>query len=319
MDISSAATSLIDLSIVVPVYGSEATLRALTDRLVTVLDAEPVEYEIVFVNDDRPDGAWTVLQELHAERPDCVSVVRLTRNFGQHNALMCGFARTRGRFVLTMDDDLQHPPEEVPKLLRAISEDQLDVVYGQYREKKHAAWRNLGSGVLNLVYRRVFHQNNQFTAFRIMRREIATSILGYDLNFAFIDGLIAWSTTRIGAVSVRHEPRQDGRSGYSLTKLALLALNMLTNFSLLPLQFASFLGIVAASGGLVVGLYYLALALTDRVLVPGYASTITAILFLGGVQLVSLGIIGEYVGRMHLNVNRKPQDLVREELPCRRE
>jgi undecaprenyl-phosphate 4-deoxy-4-formamido-L-arabinose transferase len=181
------------------------------------------------------------------------------------------------------------------------------VVYGQYLEKKHQPWRNLGSLTVNKFYRLVFRSNVVVTSFRIIRKETLNAILSYDLNFTFVDGLLAWNTRRIGSVLVDHEPRQEGQSGYSLWKLLTLALNLFTNFSLLPLQVVSALGLFCAAGGTLVGFYYLIFFLLGHIEVPGYASTIVAILMLGGCQLLALGIMGEYLGRLHLNVNRKPQ------------
>ena len=303
-----------DLSVVVPVYGSQATLRPLVERLCPVLDQTGREYELIFVNDDSPDQAWQELESLHAQHGDRLTAIQLTRNFGQHNAIMCGFHQARGRYVLTMDDDLQHPPEEIPKLLAEIERSGLDVVYGRYDKKKHRAWRNLGSRLLNFAYHKVFGIAGEFTAFRMIRREIVEAALGYELNFTFIDGLLAWNTRRIGGLVVEHVERQHGRSGYNLRKLLSLSFNLLTNFSLLPLQLSTLLGLFSALVGFGVGAYYLWFALWHRMAVPGYASTITAVLFLGGVQLFAIGIIGEYVGRLHLNVNRKPQFRIRKQL-----
>jgi undecaprenyl-phosphate 4-deoxy-4-formamido-L-arabinose transferase len=295
------------ISIVIPVYRSAGTLPRLTERLLAVLDPTGLDYEIIFVCDGSPDNSWSVLEQLKRSHPGRIVAVELMRNYGQHNALMCGLRHSRGEFVVTMDDDLQNPPEEIPKLIRAIRETGLDLVYGAYAGKRHAAWRNLGSTVVNVFYRFVFKTRCTVTAFRIMRRELVESIFTYNLNFTFLDGLLAWNTQRIGEVEVEHRPRSAGRSGYSLARLLVLALNLFTNFSLVPLQIASALGLAAACGGIVGALYFLVRYLLSGIIVAGYASTIVAILVLGGMQLLSLGIIGEYLGRLHLNVNRKPQ------------
>jgi undecaprenyl-phosphate 4-deoxy-4-formamido-L-arabinose transferase len=213
-----------------------------------------------------------------------------------------------------MDDDLQNPPEEVPKLYRALVDSKYDLVYGRYLSKKHAAGRNLGSSLVNLFYRVVFRTEVSLTSFRAARVELVRSVLTYDLNYTFIDGLLAWNTTRIGAVDVRHEPRAEGRSGYTLFRLMLLAANLFTNFSILPLQLVSASGFAFALAGLGTGLYYLVQYLLHNISVPGYASTIMVILVLGGVQLLALGMLGEYLGRLHLNVNRKPQYVERKAL-----
>ncbi len=304
----------VEISVVIPVYHSAAMLPALHARLVKVLAALARSFEIVLVDDGSLDDSWRVLGQLQRQDPQHVVAIQLMRNFGQHNALMCGFRQARGRYIVTMDDDLQHPPEELPKLLEAIETSDLDLVYGAYDRKQHATARNIPSRIVNWFYRRVFQSSVSVTAFRILRRELLETILPYSLNFTFIDGLLAWNTRRAGEVVVAHHPRAQGRSGYRLGKLLTLALNLFTNFSLVPLQFVSFCGVGAAIGGMVLGCYFLCQYLLGGITVPGYASTIVSILVLGGLQLLGLGIMGEYVGRLHLNVNRKPQYSVRQVL-----
>lgn len=313
-EMNRAAEPEIGISVVVPVYRSSATLSTLVGRLRAVLAQTGRRYEIVLVDDGSPDESWQVLQTLQGEHPKELTVVQLMRNFGQHNALMCGFRHSSGKYVVTMDDDLQNPPEEIPKLLAALEDRQLDVVYGRYRSKKHVIGRNLGSRLVNAFFRTVFRIPITVSSFRVVRRELIDAILSYTLNFTYIDGLLAWNTQRIGEVEVEHQPRGDGGSGYTLTKLIALALNLFTNFSVLPLQIASATGFVAAVAGFAIGAYYLVQYLLSNIAVPGYASTIVAVLVLGGLQLLSLGMIGEYVGRLHLNMNRKPQYTVRQAL-----
>jgi glycosyltransferase involved in cell wall biosynthesis len=296
-----------DLSVIIPVFRSAATLDELLGRLLRVLDDTGLRYEIVLVDDGSPDGVWSVIEGFWQRHPERVVGIQLMRNYGQHNALMCGFRHSRGHYVVTMDDDLQNPPEEIPKLIEAIKVGDFDLVYGTYDVKKHHPWRNLSSGVVNLFYRLVFHNQVTVTSFRIIRRQLLESIFSYSLNFTFVDGLLAWNTQRIGQVKVEHLPRAQGRSGYSLTKLVVLALNLFTNFSLLPLQVVSVLGFLTAAGGLGLALLFLLVYFINGIAVPGYASTIIAVLVLGGVQLLALGIMGEYLGRLHLNVNCKPQ------------
>lgn len=311
---TATATGEPRVSIIVPVFRSEVTLRTLFDRITRAMEATAGGWEIVFVDDASPDGSWPILESLQRAHPDHVVAVRLARNFGQHNAIMCGFREVRGDVVITMDDDLQNPPEEIPKLVRALENPDLDLVYGRYGTKKHRPWRNGGSWMVNAFYRRVFGNRVTVTSFRAIRRETVANILAYDLNFTFIDGLLAWNTQRIGEVDVEHHERGIGRSGYTLARLATLSFNLFTNFSLLPLQVVSAMGLALAGSGFLVGLWYLIAFFRRQITVPGYASTITAILILGGAQLVALGIIGEYLGRLHLNVNRKPQYAVRARL-----
>lgn len=301
----------LDLSIVIPVYNSAGTLGSLLDRLSKAMVPITQSYEIVLVDDGSHDDSWAVIQALRENYGDHLVAVQLMRNYGQHNALMCGLGVARGEYVVTMDDDLQNPPEEIPKLLAHIKQHGLDLVYGCPSNRNHAAWRNLGATIVWHFYRTVFHNPVTPTPFRIMRHQLAASVMFYDLNFTYLDGLLAWCTSRIGSVEVEHHVREEGRSGYSLGKLVLLALNLYTNFSLMPLQVVSGLGFVTAASGFLVGVYYLFQFLVSNIAVPGYASTIIAILMLGGAQLLALGVIGEYLGRLHLNVNRKPQYVIR--------
>jgi polyisoprenyl-phosphate glycosyltransferase len=301
----------LDLSVVVPVYNSASTLAALLERLTKAISAITPRYEIILVEDGSRDDSWKTIQSLREQYGDPLVAVQLMRNYGQHNALMCGLDLARGEYVLTMDDDLQNPPEEISKLLARIKEEGLDLVYGCPSNRSHAAWRNLGSSIVWHFYRTVFRNPVTPTPFRVMRHQLAKSVMFYDLNFTYLDGLLAWCTSRIGSVEVEHHTRAQGRSGYSLGKLVGLALNLYTNFSLIPLQIVSGLGFVAAASGFLVGIYYLFQYIASSIAVPGFASTIIAVLVLGGAQLLALGVIGEYLGRLHLNVNRKPQYVIR--------
>lgn len=299
------------LSIVVPVYNSAKTLGSLLERLTKVMASISQSYEIILIDDGSPDESWTVIQSLREAYGEHLVAVQLMRNYGQHNALMCGLGMARGEYVVTMDDDLQNPPEEIPKLLTHIKQHGLDLVYGCPSEREHAAWRNIGSTLVMHFYRTVFRNPVTPTPFRIMRHQLAKSVMFYDLNFTYLDGLLAWCTSRIAGVQVAHHPRAHGSSGYSMRKLLVLSLNLYTNFSLIPLQIVSGLGFVTALSGFTVGLYYLFQFFASNIEVPGFASTIIAILILGGAQLLALGVIGEYLGRLHLNVNRKPQYVIR--------
>jgi glycosyltransferase involved in cell wall biosynthesis len=300
-----------DLSIVIPVHNSEGTLGSLLERLTGILAPIASGYEIILVDDGSRDASWQVIQDLRVTHGSHLVAVQLMRNYGQHNALMCGLGIARGEYIITMDDDLQNPPEEIPKLLEHIKIHDLDLVYGCPNMRQHTAWRNVGSSIVWHFYRTVFRNPVTPTPFRIMRHKLARSVMFYDLNFTYLDGLLAWCTNRIAGVEVEHHPRVRGNSGYSLGKLLSLALNLYTNFSLIPLQIVSGLGLVTAASGFLVGIYYLFQFVVTSIVVPGFASTIIAILILGGAQLLALGVIGEYLGRLHLNVNRKPQYVIR--------
>lgn len=295
----------IKYSIVIPVYNSARILPKLYDRLTRVLKSLDSNYEIIFVDDGSHDNTWEVLENIF-KGDSRVKVVRLSKNFGQHNATMAGFHHAQGEYVITMDDDLQHPPEEIPRLIAEI-EKGYDIVYGLYKIKKHGIGRNLGSRIIRYYYRKVFKVSTSTSSFRILRKSIIERLLEYNKSFIYIDGLIAWTTDYISTLIIKHERREQGRSGYSFNKLIGLAMNMMTTFSLVPLKLASVLGLIFSSAGFLLAIFYLIKKIFFGVAEPGFTSIIIAITFFAGVQLLTLGIIGEYLGRLHLNINERPQ------------
>ncbi len=300
-----------DLSIIIPVFNSEKTLEELVTEITVTMNTINKSYEMIFVDDGSKDNSWDVLLKLQKNNPKIITIAKLMKNFGQHNALMCGFNLSSGKLVVTMDDDLQNPPSEIKKLITHIEANKLDLVYGHTEEKKHKFWRNIGTTIIRFFFKVVFKTKAKTTSFRIINRELILSILAYNLNYTYIDGLLAWNTSRIGNVTVHHNQRKYGQSGYSIGKLIALAFNLFTNFSLIPLQVVSGVGVITAICGFLASIYYIAQYFLSNISIPGYASIIIAILILGGVQLLALGIIGEYLGRLHLNMNKKPQYSVR--------
>ncbi len=303
--------SKIEYSVVVPVYNSENTLRKLCERIDKVFKDITSHYEIIMVDDGSKDNSWAVMQELH-NRDKRIKIIQLIKNFGQHNAIMCGFHFVQGDYAITLDDDLQNPPEEIPKLIKEIKSGNFDVVYGEFIRKKHNLFRNMGSNFIQFIYRKIFRLKRKFTTFRIIKNEIIQNAIKYDKNYVFIDGLVALNTQNIGYVNVAHLFRKQGKSGYSLGKLLKLSFNIITNFSLFPLQIASLLGFIFALFGFILGIYYLIRRLFFNVPVQGYTSLILAVVIFSGVQLITLGIIGEYIGRMHLNINKIPQFIIKD-------
>jgi len=299
------------ISAVIPVYNSAQTLHELQERLEKVLqELVGSRYELIFVNDGSSDSSWKILKEM-ASTNETITAINLTRNFGQHNALMCAFSHATGKYIVTIDDDLQNPPEEIPKLFKEINNGH-DVVYGIFDTKQHSKFRNLGSRFVQFIYRKTFNINTQVTSFRIIKREIIQRILSYDKSFTYIDGFISWFTINIANVRVEHHQRQEGISGYSLSKLLVLAFNMMTNFSIVPLQIASLTGLMFAFVGFGFGMFFLWKKLLFGIPVSGFTSIIVSITIFSGVQLVTMGILGEYIGRIHINVNKRPQYAIRD-------
>jgi glycosyltransferase involved in cell wall biosynthesis len=304
-------------SVVVPCYRSGKTAALLYERLEKVFADLGRTFEVIFVDDDSPDGLGQVLDELRARAPDRVGVVHLLRNAGQHAALMAGLHRVRGEVVVTMDDDLQHPPEEIPRLLAALSPE-VDVVYGGADQRRHAAWRNLGSAMVRglMVVTIGKPRRLVLSSFRVLRREVADALTRARSPYLFLDAEIFRVTTRAIHVEVEHHPRADGRSSYTLGSLARLATNLVFNHSALPLRLISVLGISAA----VLALGFGSTIIAKRVLgIPqqlGWPSLAVLITFFGGATLFSLGMIGEYLIRIVHQTALRPQFHVRrEQLP----
>ena len=307
----NAAPARPGLSIVVPVYRGEATVA----RLVEALSGLRPEggMEIVLVNDGSPDNSAAVCRELLARATLPVTYVEHARNFGEHNAVMTGLRHAGGRYVITMDDDLQNPPEEVVRLYDHARQGHWDVVYTRYAAKQHAVWRNLGSRFANRVADWLLDKPRglYLSSFRCMSDFVVQAVTSYCGPYPYVDGLVMQVTQRIDSIEVRHLPRAEGRSNYNLRRLVRLWLNLVTSFSLAPLRLAVFAGGALALLGGVGAFLTIAEALITRDTPSGWASTMTVILLVGGVQAMILGIVGEYVGRTFLSANGKPQGTVR--------
>jgi glycosyltransferase involved in cell wall biosynthesis len=302
-----------DYSLVIPVYNSAATLEELYNRIIRVFSGISKEYEIIFVDDCSKDGSWEKLEMLRFKDAKRVKAIQLMRNYGQHNAIMCGLHIAQGEYIITLDDDLQNPPEEITKLINEISKG-YDLVYGNYLVKKHNSFRNIGSSLIQMMYRSIFKTGGNLTSFRIARKQLIKYVLDYNKSYVFIDGLLAWNTKNIGFVSVVHDAREKGRSGYGILKLISLSFDMLTNFTIFPLQVISLLGILFASLGFLMAIFYFVKKVLYDIPVTGFTSLIIAITIFSGVQLLTLGLIGEYIGRIHIKINEKPQYNIRKEL-----
>ncbi len=298
------------LSVVVPVYNGAATVGALVAALGAL--EVPGGLEIVLVNDGSPDTSGDVCRALLHTSAVPLTYVEHARNYGEHNAVMTGLRHARGAFVITMDDDLQNPPEEVVRLFLHTRDRGYDVVYTRYAEKKHEGWRNLGSRFANRVADMLLDKPRglYLSSFRCMSRLVVDGITRYEGPYPYVDGLIMQVTQRLGSLEVMHLPRAEGVSNYTIRRLVRLWLNLAVNFSLLPLRLAVFAGVAMGALGAIGALVVVLSALAGEQ-PQGWASTMVVILLLSGVQFVILGILGEYLGRTFLTGNRKPQGIVR--------
>ena len=299
------------LSIVIPVYNSEETIGRLVDRLFELDSDEGLEG--VVVDDSSRDNSAKICAELAQRFNGKVVFVQLARNFGEHNATMAGLAHTQGDYVLVMDDDFQNPPETVAHLLQEIRGEEYDVVYSRYEDKRHRIWRNLGSWVNNLVATFLLGKPYRLylSSFKIMSRFSVDQVLRYQGPFPYIDGLLLQSVSKIGTVIVPHHDRRVGQSSYTLLRLLSLWLNVFTNFSVVPLRVAFVLGLLGYATGIVVVGLLIYERFSPSGLPAGFLMLMTTTIFFSSSMLVVVGLVGEYVGRVLLNLNGKPQFVVR--------
>ena len=299
-------------SIVIPAYNSESTVGALVERLVAELGTDMLQ--IVLVNDGSADGTDTVCREIVTRYPNIITYVRLARNFGEHNAVMAGLHHARGEHVVIMDDDFQNPPEEVSRLIEHARGGGYDVVYTRYARKRHHWGRNGASRLNDRVATIMLDKPRDLylSSFKCLTQFTVQEILKYRGPYPYIDGLVLRCTRNIGTLAADHAERRVGRSGYTLRKLVALGLNMFVNFSIAPLRLSALLGVAASGIGVILGID----VVVERLLRPGvpvgWASIPVAVLVFAGVQLIMLGLIGEYLGRLFLTENQTPQFVVRE-------
>jgi undecaprenyl-phosphate 4-deoxy-4-formamido-L-arabinose transferase len=305
------------ISIVIPVYNSELTLSPLVAALDKTLPALASQFEVILVNDGSRDKSWSVVQSL-INQYSFIRAIDLMRNYGQHNALLAGIRAARYELIVTMDDDLQHPPEEIRSLLDALDDDH-DVVYGAPQEEQHGPLRDVASRLTKLALERAMGAEaaRSISAFRVFRARVRDAFAHYQGAFVSIDVLLTWGTTRFRAVRVRHDPRPAGQSNYTLGKLIAHAVNLITGFSTLPLQLASWTGFAFTLLGGCVLLYVIGRYIIEGGSVPGFPFLASIIAIFSGAQLFAIGIIGEYLARVHTRTMSKPPYTVRSDSGAR--
>lgn len=300
-----------NVSVVVPVFNADKSLRELVSRMQPVLRALCENYELILVNDGSEDQSWETIAQLALEHPS-IRGIDLMRNYGQHNALLCGIRAAMNEIVVTLDDDLQHPPEEIPKLVRKLAEG-YDVIYGIPEKRQHCLWRNLAAVVTRWTLRSALGSKvpQDFSAFRAFRTQTREAFERYHTPFVSVDVLLTWASTRFASTTVRHEPRQFGASTYTFRKLVSYCLVMMTGFTTLPLRFASLAGFTFTIFGFFVLLYVLGRYFMLGGSLPGFPFLASTIAIFSGVQLFALGVIGEYLARMHFRTMNRPVYTIR--------
>lgn len=300
-----------EYSIIVPVFNSEQSLPELTERVHKVCSSLGKPFEIIFVDDSSVDASWEILKSIKATYPEAVKCIRLAENYGQHNATVCGFRNSSGKLIITIDDDLQHPPEEIPKLISEMERTNLDVIYG-ISKNQHPFIRKLGSNILKHYSERFNQGYGNWSSFRLIRSEIIQKISGQTQYSIFIDQLLYWHTAKVSYVKVEHNARKYGRSTYSNRKIALLSSNLILFYTSLPLKFMTYFGVLLSIGSFSLAVFFAIRKIFFNVSVEGFTALIVTLLFTASAMLVCFGIIGEYLSRIYSVMNQRPPFLIRE-------
>lgn len=299
------------ISFVIPCYGSENTIRSVVDEIRDTATKRDCVYEIILVNDSSPDNVWSVIKELAREYSNVIGI-DLAANFGQHSALMAGYRTATGDLIVSLDDDGQTPADESFKLIDLLNDD-YDVVFAAYASKKHNCLRNLGTRINDLMAEILIKKPKHLhpTSFFAAKRFVIDEIIRYKNPYTYILGLLLRSTNKITSVPVSHREREIGRSGYTMSKLLSLWINGFTAFSVKPLRLASLIGVLLALAGFAFGAVIVVRKLLNPDIPLGYSSMMTILLFVGGLLLMTMGFIGEYIGRIYISLNKSPQYVIR--------
>lgn len=299
-------------SVVIPVYNSQGIIGETIDRTVALFEAQRWDYEIILVNDNSPDNSWPVVAEKARNNPR-IKAINLLKNYGQHTAMYCGLRYISGDYAITIDDDLQNPPEEIVHMVDKVLEG-YDIVYGQFRRKEHAGYRRVGSRAIALINRRVFRQPKDLIVsnFRIIRRDVVDRMVNYRTNYPYITGLsLMFSTNRANAL-VEHHPRKMGRSNYNFIRIATLVMRILFNYSAYPLRVVSVTGFAVAILSFLAGVFYLLRAVFIGTEVAGWATVVVLLAFLSGVNIIIVSMLGEYLIRLVQQVSESNVYYVKE-------
>jgi polyisoprenyl-phosphate glycosyltransferase len=300
-----------NISIVVPVYNASASLSDLQAAIDKAMIQTPMSYKLILVDDGSEDNSWEVIKEIKSKNPEKVSAIRMTKNFGQHNALFCGMRHAKGEYIITMDDDLQHPPDEISKLIACEKETNADLIYGISENYNRPLKRKLWRWGFKLSSRLTFSSSAEGSSFRLIKKELVNKLVQHNQEFVFIDELISWYTDNIEYIKVRHDPSSLSQSRYPFTRLSSLYYNLVFGYNAFLLRLITFIGISASALSFLVGAFFLIKKIFFHVRV-GFTGIVVSVTFTGGLILLSIGIIGEYMRRMYNIMNAKPQSSISE-------
>ena len=286
------------LSIVIPVFNSAQIVGATIDRVKAEMVRLDQRFELILVNDASTDGSWEIIKRKAQEIPEVVAI-NLLRNYGQHTANLCGFENSSGDYIVTMDDDLQNPPEEIEKLLSKATEG-YDLVIGNFEQKKHSLFRRLGSKAIGAINRRIFHNQKDLilTNFRLIHRDVIDRVCAYNVPYPYVPGLVLMFSNRRANIAVKHDSRSIGESNYTLLRIVKLIATIMFNYSSLPLRIVAGIGLLGATISIFFGLFVLTKAVFSGTTVPGWATIVVMLAFFNGISLLILGMLGEYLVRL---------------------
>ncbi len=299
-----------DFSVLVPVYNSEKTLEELYLRTEKFFLSKQKSFQFIFVDDGSSDKSWEVIQTLKKKYPETITAIKLSKNYGQHNALYCGLTFVKGAQVVTIDDDLQTPPEEIEKLLQIHETTGADLVYGYYIKKEHSIIRNAGSWLIGKIFKNFANTSGKGSSFKLINTSVTEKIISRNYRMFYLDEIIAWHTDSIEHVVVDHLPRKEGKSGYTLFKLFKITLKLVVGYTALPLKIISWFGLLSALICLGFVGYFMYMKYTYGAEL-GFTTLIISIMFSTGLILFSLGIIGEYMRRLYIGETGKPSYTVK--------
>ncbi|NMD37068.1 MAG: glycosyltransferase family 2 protein [Christensenellaceae bacterium] len=303
------------LSFVVPCYNSKNTITAVVDEIINTVETRPnFDYEIILVADSSPDTVYDVIKNLAQTNPK-IKGINFARNFGQHSAIMAGFRHSKGDIVFSLDDDGQTPADELYKLVDVINNG-ADIVFARYRVKKHNRFRNFVSKINSFMMETLTNKPKQLavSSYFAVKRFIVNEMIHYKNPYPYLGGLIFRATSNVAHVDVEHRERVEGKSNYSFKKLLALWMNGFTAFSVKPLRISTYIGVITATFGFIYGLFIIIRKLVMPQILIGYSSLMAVLLFIGGMILLMLGMIGEYIGRIYICINESPQYVIKEKV-----
>lgn len=299
------------ISIVVPVYNASIALNDLCAEIEKSMQQIGIPYKLILVDDGSEDTSWEMIKTIKNKTPNKITAIRMAKNFGQHNALFCGMRHAKGDYIITMDDDLQHPPEEIIKLIDCERQTNADIVYGVSENYHRSINRKILRWGFKFTSRLTFSTNPEGSSFRLLKRNLVNELIQHNQEFVFMDELINWYTANIKFVNVRHDSSKLSSSRYPLSRLSSLYYNLVFGYNAFLLRLITFLGITSSALSFLVGLFFILKKIFFNVRV-GFTGIVVSITFTGGIILLSIGIIGEYMRRMYNIMNAKPQSSISE-------